>query len=272
MTFAFYVPATLYLSLGGSLRRRQRRLQNSLIDCNGQKDPIVATQTSLAEAFEAICVMDAPLNARLAAYAEKLRELNFPFAEAYDELVGRLIVGEIGTAAPKVGDAMPPFVLPGRGGQLVGLEDLLEKGPVVVSFNRGHWCPFCKIELRTIAQHHAEISAFGGQVVSIIPDRQQFADQFVQNNGKELVILTDVDNGYSLSLGLVLWLGDRLKTLMKGRGQQMETYQGNDGWFVPLPATFVVGMNGKVAARHVDPEFRNRMEIDEILAALQSAK
>ena len=85
---------------------------------------------------------------RLAAYAEKLRELNFPFAEAYDELVGRLLVGEIGTAAPKVGDAMPLFALPGRGGHLVALANLLRKGPVVVSFNRGHWCPFCKIELR----------------------------------------------------------------------------------------------------------------------------
>ncbi len=216
--------------------------------------------------------MDAPLNARLAAYAEKLREFNFPFAEAYDELVGRLLVGEIGTAAPKVGDAMPLFALPGRGGHLVGLEDLLRKGPVVVSFNRGHWCPFCKIELRTISQYHAEIAANGGQVVSVIPDRQQFADQLVLGKSAELAILTDVDNGYALSLGLVMWLGDRLKTLMKGRGQQLDTYQGNDGWFVPLPATFVVATDGRVVARHVDPEFRNRMDIDEILAALQSAK
>ena len=201
---------------------------------------MVASQSSLAEAFEAICVMDAPLNARLAAYAEKLRELNFPFAEAYDELVGRLLVGEIGTASPKVGDSMPLFVLPGRCGHLVGLQDLLQKGPVVISFNRGHWCPFCRIELRTITRHHAEIAAIGGQVVSIIPDRQQFLGQLHKDTDDELTILTDVDNGYALSLGLVLWLGDRLKTLMKGRGHRLETYQGNDGWFVPLPATFVV--------------------------------
>ena len=228
------------------------------------------TQT-LAEAFEDICVMDAPLNERLAAYADKLRELNFPFAEAYDELVGRLLVGEIGSVAPKIGDVMPPFVLPSRGGQLVGLEELLRNCPVVVSFNRGHWCPFCKIELRTIAKYHAEIAAIGGQVVSILPDRQQFVDQLIRDTHNELTILSDIDNGYALSLGLVLWLGDRLKTLMKGHGHQLETYQGNDGWFVPLPATFVVGMDGRVVARHVDPEFRNRMQIDEILAALQTA-
>jgi peroxiredoxin len=190
--------------------------------------------TSLSEAFEAICVMDAPLNARLAAYADKLRELNFPFAEAYDELVGRLIAGEIGTAAPKVGDVMPPFVLPARSGQLVGLEDLLHAGPVVISFNRGHWCPFCKIELRTIAQHQVEIAAIGGQVVSIIPDRQQFAEQLYRDTSGELVILTDIDNGYALSLGLVMWLGDskHIKEMTAGlcRCPPRLSLQRMDGW------------------------------------------
>jgi peroxiredoxin len=175
--------------------------------------------------------MDGPLSLKLAAYSQKLRELNFPFAEAYDSLVARLIAGGIGDAAPKIGDPMPPFVLPSRNRSLVALDDLLLDGPVVISFNRGHWCPFCKIELRTIAAY--------------------------------------IDNGYALSLGLVLWLGDTLKELMRGRGLHLETIHGNDGWFVPLPATFVVAADGTVAARHVDPDFRQRMEIDEILAALR---
>ena len=151
--------------------------------------------TNLTEAFEQICLMDGPLNVRLKAYADKLRELNFPFAEAYDNLVARLMAGEVGSTSPKVGDVMPPFVLPSHAGQLVGLEELLEKGPVVVSLNRGHWCPFCKIELRTIAAHHREISALGAQVVSILPDRQQFAGELNSSLGDSLTILTDIDNG-----------------------------------------------------------------------------
>ena len=109
---------------------------------------------TLADAFASICMMDAPLNVRLTAYASKLRELNFPFAEAYDDLVARLYTGEVGRVAPSVGDPMPPFILPSRSGALVSLDDLMVKGPVVLSFNRGHWCPFCKIELRTISEYH----------------------------------------------------------------------------------------------------------------------
>lgn len=225
----------------------------------------------LAEAFADICVMDAPLNQRLAAYSERLRELNFPFAEAYDALVARLMAGEIGRDAPKPGEPMPPFVLPSHSGELMGLEDFTARGPVVVSFNRGHWCPFCKIELRTLASHQEEIAQHGGSVVSIVPDRQPFSGDLRRATQGKLTILSDIDNGYALSLGLVMWLGDRLKELMKGRGQHLELYQGNDGWFVPLPATFVVGRDGRVISRHVDPEFRTRMDIDEILAALRGA-
>jgi peroxiredoxin len=229
----------------------------------------VTVPNTLAQAFADICVMDGPLSQKLAAYSAKLRELNFPFAEAYDTLIARLIDGGIGSGAPKVGERMPPFMLPAREGSLVALEDLLLEGPVVISFNRGHWCPFCKIELRTIAAYHAEIAAHGGRVVSILPDRQGFLDQLDADTDRKLLILTDIDNGYALSLGLVLWLGDRLKELMRGRGLHLEDIHGNDGWFVPLPATFVVATDGTVAARHVDPDFRLRMDVDAILGALR---
>ncbi len=223
---------------------------------------------TLSDAFEQICLMDGSLNDRLRAYAEKLKELNFPFSEAYDNLVARLMAGEVGAAAPKVGDVMPPFVLPSHRGELVGLEELLEMGPVVISLNRGHWCPFCKIELRTIAAHHREIAQAGAHVVSILPDKQNFTGKLRADTHDAITILTDVDNGYALSLGLVMWLGDKLRNLMQGRGIHLDAIQGNEGWYVPLPATFVVGKNGRVVARHVDPEFRTRMEIDDILTAL----
>ena len=229
-------------------------------------------KTNLSEAFEQICLMDGPMNARLSAYANKLRELNFPFAEAYDDLVARLMAGEVGSTAPKVGDLMPSFVLPSHRGQLVGLEELTARGPVVISLNRGHWCPFCKIELRTIAAYHREISALGAEVVSILPDRQKFVKALAADTAGSMSILTDIDNGYALSLGLVMWLGDRLKELMGGRGIHLDAIQGNEGWYVPLPATFVVGQDGRVRARHVDPEFRTRMEIDDILTALASSR
>lgn len=228
--------------------------------------------TTLADAFEEICASEAPLNERLAAYAEKLRELNFPFAEAYDEVVARVLAGEVGQMAPAVGEPMPDFILPGKDGHLVSLDDVTQHGPAVISFNRGHWCSFCKIELRTIAEHHEEITAAGAVMVSIIPDRQQFAGPLHALTLGKIQILTDVDNGYALSLGLVMWIGEHLKALMKGRGYHLETFHGSDGWFIPLPATFVVDQSKIVLARFVDPDFRRRMEIDEILAALRLRK
>jgi peroxiredoxin len=227
---------------------------------------------NLAEAFDEICMMDAPLNVRLAAYADRLRELNFPFAEAYDELVARLYAGEIGREAPMPGRLMPPFILPSKAGTLVSLQELLGAGPLVISFNRGHWCPFCKIELRTIASYHQSITAEGASVVSIMPDRQQFVGDLRDATANAIEILTDMDNGYAMSLGLVMWLGENVKQLMIGRGYHLETYQGGEGWYVPLPATFVVAQNGIIVTRYVDPDFRKRMEIREILDALRVAR
>ena len=228
-------------------------------------------KTTLVDAFEDVCKMEAPLNERLAAYNEALRELNFPFAEAYDDLVARLRAGEIGALAPRIGEPMPPFMLPAHTGRLVSLKEVLRLGPAVISFNRGHWCPFCKIELSTIASHQEEIAARGGQLISILPDRQQFVQRLPADVLDNFTILTDLDNSYALSLGLVIWLGERIANLMEGRGHRLSEYQGSDGWFVPLPSTFVVGPDGCVIARQVDPEFRKRMDVAEILTALQSA-
>ncbi len=216
--------------------------------------------------------MEAPLNERLTAYADALRALNFPFAEAYDDLVARLKAGEVGAMAPDVGDPMPPFSLPAHTGRLVSLDEILAPGPAVISFNRGHWCPFCKIELATIASHEDEIAARGAQLVSIIPERQQFVRRLPQEILNRFIILSDIDNAYALSLGLAMWVGRRVADLMQGHGYRLAEYQGNDGWFVPLPATFVVGADGRVLARRVDPEFRQRMEIADIIAALDKAR
>lgn len=235
-------------------------------------DPNAPKPQTLAEAFQDICEMEAPLNVRLANYAEKLRELNFPFAEAYDDLVARLMAGEVGMHAPDVGETMPDFILPARTGHLLSLDDLVKNGPAVMSFNRGHWCPFCKIELRALAEHHAPIADLGASIVSILPDRQAFTGDLRSWTSNKVHIVSDIDNGYALSLGLVLCLGDRIKELMKGRGYHLDIYQGNDGWFVPLPATFVVGADKKVLARFADPDFRHRMEVGAILAALRSVE
>ena len=224
----------------------------------------------LSEALASICDMEAPLGAKLSAYANALRERNSPFVDAYDKIVARLRSGDAGATAPKVGEAMPAFMLPDGEGRMVGLEEFRAGGKLVVSFNRGHWCPFCRIELRSLAESAQELSKLDAKVVSIMPDRQSFIGPLAGELRGKITFLSDIDNAYALSLGLAMWVGEPARALMAGMGWRLDTFQGNDAWLLPLPATFVVDEGGMILARFVDANFRERMEIADIVAALRS--
>jgi peroxiredoxin len=227
---------------------------------------------TLAEAVAQICAMqDISVGERLAAYAQAMRDLNSPFADEYDRLVERLMAGDVGADAPSVGEPMPGFLHPDSNGRFVSLEELLANGPVVVSFNRGHWCPFCRIELTALSEAYHDLRAFDAQVVSIMPERQPFTRALQERFDNRLLFLTDIDNGYALMLGLVMWVGEPIRTMMAKRNLRLDEYQGNEAWLLPLPATFVCGRDGLVKARFIDPNFRNRMDVAEIIEALRTA-
>src|SRR4030095_16451485 len=97
------------------------------------------------EAVQRAIALDAPLNERMAVIANAVRSLSTTFAEAVDRMVLRLQEQGAGTTAPAPGDIMPAFLLPDENGRLVGLSELLEKGPAVIFFQRGHWCPYCRL-------------------------------------------------------------------------------------------------------------------------------
>jgi peroxiredoxin len=214
--------------------------------------------------------MDASVNDRLACYAEAVRRFTPPFAEAVDRLVVRLQGAGAGAAAPQPGDSMPPFLLPDEDGHIVSLDELLKKGPVAVTFHRGHWCPYCRINVNALVRAQHEVAAEGGQIVAIMPERREFAAEFKSEAKAPFPILTDTDNGYALSLNLVIWVGVEMKKMLADRSRDLPAYQGNDAWMLPIPATFVVGTDGIVKARFVDPDYRKRMDIDDMLAALRS--
>jgi peroxiredoxin len=226
---------------------------------------------SLDEVVKRLCSMEAPLNERLASFAAYEREQDPLCADAYDELTRRLISAKAGSSSPDAGDIMPAFALPDAKGLIHRLDKMLVKGPVVVSFNRGHWCPYCLVELNALKQGLKRIAETGAQVVSIMPDAPEYITKISAEIGDSFIVLSDRDNGYALALDLVLWLGDRLKTLFIKDKLILDDIQHNGAWFVPIPATFVVGTDGRIIARLVDPDFRKRMEIDDIIAALKRA-
>jgi peroxiredoxin len=216
--------------------------------------------------------MDASLEQRLDAYSKAIRDYVPSYADAVDRLVERLAVNGAGATSPQPGDPMPGFLLPDEGGRLVSLDELLRDGPVAVTFHRGHWCPWCRISARALAQAHGEITGLGGQVAAVMPDLQKFAAEFKAEALSPFPVLTDVDNGYALSLNLAVWLGTDLERLLASFGRSVPDYQGNDAWVVPIPATFVVGRDGRVVARFVDPDFRQRASIMQLIDALKAAQ
>ena len=227
---------------------------------------------TLEETFERCRDMDASLSDRLDCLANAVRTLSPPFADAVDRLVTRLQQSGVGESAPQVGEPMPPFHLPDEAGRIVSLDQLLTKGPVAVTFHRGHWCPYCRLNTRALAQAQKEIESEGSHIVAIMPDRQQFAEKFKAESQALFPILTDIDNGYALSLNLVIWVGTEMQRMISSAGRDIPDYQGNASWMLPIPATFVVGRDGRIKARFVDPDYRKRMAIQDMLAALRSAR
>jgi peroxiredoxin len=227
---------------------------------------------ALEEAYQQCRDMDASLRERLEALAAAVRTLSPTFADTVDRLVGRLQQSDAGAAAPRSGDPMPPFVLPDENGQLVSLDNLLSNGPVAVTFHRGHWCPYCRINTDALAHVQRDITADGSQIVAIMPDRQQFAAEFKSDTGAQFPVLTDLDNGYALSLNLAIWVGEEMERFISAAGWDVPKFQGNRAWMLPIPATFVVGKDGRIKARFVDPDYRKRMTIEDLIAALKSAQ
>ncbi len=218
-----------------------------------------ANAERLKQAFQQCRDMEGSLREQLEAYAAAGREIFPAYGDAVDRLVVRLNENGGGENAPRPGEAMPPFLLP----------DEIDHGPVAVMFYRGHWCPYCRLNVRAVIQAQDRIRAVGAQTVAIMPETQAYAEKFKSEAEAPFPVLTDLDNGYALSLNLAIWLGSEIQRLLSY--QDMASFQGNDGWVLPIPATFVVGRDGLMKARFVDPDFRKRMEIDDLIAALKSA-
>ena len=231
-------------------------------------------EESIAQRLEAATEearrLDAPLSVRLQAVADKVRELSPAFADIVDRMVARLEKNGVGLAAPGPGEPMPEFLLPDETGRLVSLSSLLEKGPVVISFNRGHWCPYCQLNVDALARAEQEILALGAQIVAISPETSEWGAQLKSYAQAPFHILSDLDGAYALELSLLFWVGEEKKRAMLSGGFDVTVYQANDTWMLPIPATFVVGSDGVILARYVDPDYRRRMEVEDLLEALRA--
>jgi peroxiredoxin len=113
-----------------------------------------------------------------------------------------------------------------------------------------------------------EVRRRGGAVLAITPDRQRYLRDLREELSLGFPLLSDIDNGYAMSLGLVVSCGDEVRTLYRSIDWNLDEFQGNDGWMVPIPATYVVAPDGRIRASFVEPDFRQRIEPAAILDAI----
>jgi peroxiredoxin len=232
------------------------------------------TQASLAAALE-VCTrrckeMDAPLAERLATFASDVKSLAPQFADIVDRMVDRLQVAGAGSSAPSIGEEMPDFVLPDENGRLVSLTYLLLSRSVVIAFHRGHWCPYCRINADALAKIEPEVKKRRGRLLVITPELQRYNRLLKDEISAKFSILSDLDCGYALELNLAIKVNDEKRNAMTSAGWDISPFQDNDNWILPIPATFVINSDGLIKARFIDPDYRKRMDIDELIEGLNS--
>lgn len=232
-----------------------------------QSDLVAELEKTTLEAM----AFDAPLDERLKLIRDRVRALSTVFATAVDRMVERLQRQAAGETAPRPGEPMPPFVLPDESGRLISLSELLADGPAAICFVRGHWCPYCRLNVLGLREVEDEIDAMGARILVIAPETARFAAALKAEAGARFPILCDIDNGYALSLNLAIHVGEEMANLIGGAGWDVPAYTGSQSWMMPIPAAFIVREDGVIAERHIDPDYRRRMDLNDLTAAVARA-
>ena len=183
-----------------------------------------------------------------------------------------LAATQIEQSALKVGDKAPSFTLPDASGKSVALAELLKNGPAIVVFYRGGWCPYCNLELRAYQRMLAEIKKAGGQLLAISPQSPDSSMNTSEKNALEYPVLSDTKTDVAKAFGILFTLPDYLQKLYAELGNDLPGINSAGAWTLPVPATFVIGTDGTIIARHVDTDYRKRMEPQDALNAITRAR
>ena len=219
---------------------------------------------------------------------QQIRDTIQMFREALPQEVGALIeqgAGEISALdivenALKKGDEAPAFDLKKYGGGTGTLAGYLEEGPLVVTFYRGVWCPYCNLQLKEYEDRLSEITALGANLVAITPEKPGALETLAANDAPQEVIdgavssvsfdvLHDADNKIAKQFGLVFDLPDAHRTVLEQTGVDLLAMTGNDNFALADPATYVIAPDGKIFWAFIPNNYRKRAEVDDIKRALR---
>src|SRR3984957_16374891 len=169
----------------------------------------------------------------------------------------------------KLGDRAPDIVLRNARGDRVDVGVLLEKGPVVLTFYRGGWCPYCNIQLRAYQRVLPEIRALGASLVAISPEKPDDTLSTAEKNALTFEVLSDVGQKVGRAFGLVYQFSDELKSAYEGFGLDIPAKNGADDWSLPLSATYVIDRDSTIIYAYTDADYRDRADPMDVLAILK---
>jgi peroxiredoxin len=167
------------------------------------------------------------------------------------------------------GQKAPHFTLPNAKGQPVRLSDLLKKGPVILTFYRGGWCPFCNLQLKSYQSHLAEIRAKGAELVAVSPQTPEYTLSTAEQDALTFPVLSDVGGKVAREYGLVFKVPDDVVPIYKKFGIDLEKHNGDARHELPIPGTYLIGRDGTVLLSHVDADYKKRLPVETILDALK---
>lgn len=229
---------------------------------------VASSKEVLQKAWAEAAALDGTLQAQLDCYVVALRRIRPEVHHAYERMIERIARAGGGASAPAVGDTLPDALLCDQDGRLVAVSSLYSQNPLVISFNRGHWCPFCRLQLMALKRATDAFAASGTQIVSIVPETAEFSNRMIAINDLPFPVLSDVDLAFALEVGLAIWVGEEIETIYQAGGLDLARFQGGRTGLLPIPATFVLARGGRILARFVEPDFRKRMPLDDIRTAL----
>jgi peroxiredoxin len=170
--------------------------------------------------------------------------------------------------ARKAGDTAPEFTLLDPDGKPVSSRELLAKGPLVISFYRGVWCPYCNLELQALQAALPSITARGASLVAISPQTAPNSRRSQRENKLDFPILSDVKSQVANAFGIRFALPDYLVELYKGFGNNLPAVNDDPAWVLPMPARYVIGTDGIIAYSEVNPDYTQRPDPSELLPVL----
>jgi len=167
------------------------------------------------------------------------------------------------------GQKAKDFTLKNALGESVNLFDELSKGPIVLTFYRGGWCPFCNSQLKAYQKVLPEIQALGGQLIAVSPQSPDNTLSQIEKEELTFQVLSDPHGLVAAIYNILYDVPDYLQDIMRGIGMDLAEYNSTSQWVLPIPSTFMIDESGIIRSAYVNPDFMQRMNPEDILYELR---